>query len=63
MCSDLKLKEKGQPVDFDLYRKFSPVPMEIIDGNIFFTDLERENLLKLLNYNVGIKRTFKIIEE
>ena len=35
MCSDLKLKEEGQPVDYDLYSKFSPVPMEIVDGNIF----------------------------
>lgn len=63
MSSDLKLKEEGQPVDYGLYSKFSPVPMEIIDGNIFFTDLERENLLKLLIYNVGINKTLKIIEE
>lgn len=63
MCSDLKLKKEGQPVDYDLYSKFSPVPMEIVDGNIFFTDSERESLLKLLIYNVGIKRTLKIIEE
>jgi hypothetical protein len=63
VSNDIKLKDKGQVVNYDLYSKYSPVSMEIIDGNLFFTERERENLLKLIIYNVGIKRTLEVIEE
>ncbi|MEW9124120.1 MAG: hypothetical protein AB2421_15525 [Thermotaleaceae bacterium] len=62
MSVDIKLKDEGQPVDYNLYSKLSPVGLEVIDGNLFFTDRERENLLKLLIFNLGIKRTLEIIE-
>ncbi|MDR4886263.1 hypothetical protein RGU12_01720 [Fredinandcohnia sp. QZ13] len=61
--NDLKLKEEGQLVDYNLYSNYSPVQMEVYDGKFFVTDSERENLLKLLIYNVGINRTLQIIEE
>ena len=57
------LKREGQKVNYDLYYELSPVSLEIIDGDIFFTQRERENLLKLLIYNIGIDRTLEIIEE
>jgi hypothetical protein len=63
VSNDIKLKNNGQAVNYDLYSKYSPVSMEIIDGNLFFTERERENLLKLAIYNVGIKRTLEIIDE
>jgi len=61
--NDLMLKEEGQLVDYNLYNKLSPIQMEVFDGKFFVTDSERENLLKLLIYNVGISRTLQIIEE
>lgn len=57
------LKPEGQKVDDELYAELSLVPLEIIDGDLFFTKEERENLLKLLIYNVGMNRTLEIIEE
>ncbi|MEW5323334.1 hypothetical protein V2J23_14690 [Geobacillus thermoleovorans] len=57
------LKPEGQKVDYELYAELSPVPLEIIDGDIFFTKEERENLLKPLILNIGIDRTMEIIEE
>ncbi|OQP14085.1 hypothetical protein [Geobacillus zalihae] len=55
--------EEGQKVDDELYAELSPVPLEIMDGALSFTKEERENLLKLLIYNVGMNRTLEIIEE
>ncbi|KZE94594.1 hypothetical protein AVP43_02592 [Geobacillus stearothermophilus] len=55
--------EEGQEVDDELYAELSPVPLEIMDGDLSFTKEERENLLKLLIYNVGMNRTLEIIEE
>ncbi|MEH7248729.1 hypothetical protein V7114_18295 [Neobacillus niacini] len=63
MSFDIKLKDVGQYVDYNLYSELSPVGIEVIDGNLFFTAQERENLLRLLIFNVGIKRTLEIIEE
>ena len=58
------LKPEGQKVDDELYAELSPVPLEIMDGDLFFfAKEERENLLKLLIYNVGMNRTLEIIEE
>lgn len=57
------LKPEGQKVDDELYAELSPVLLEIIDGDLFFTKEERENLLKLLIYNVGMNRTLEITEE
>lgn len=31
------LKPEGQKVDDELYAELSPVPLEIIDGDLFFT--------------------------
>ncbi|WP_257215879.1 hypothetical protein [Fredinandcohnia onubensis] len=61
--TDLKFKEEGQLVDYNLYSNLSPVQMEVYNGKFFVEDSERENLLKLLIYNVGINRTLQIIEE
>jgi hypothetical protein len=62
--SDFKFKDEPQPIDYDLYSKLSPSSyMELIDGNLFWTKEERENLLKLLIYNIGLRRTFEIIQE
>lgn len=61
--SELKFKNEAQQVNYDLYSKYSPVPMEMDDGQLFFTVTERENLLRLLIYNVGLNRTMEIIEE
>jgi hypothetical protein len=60
---DIKLKDDGQLVNYNLYRGLSPVPIEVFDGNLFITETERENLLTLLIFNLGIKRTLEIIEE
>ena len=61
--SDLLFKNKPQLVNYDLYSKYSPVPIESNDGMLLFSTEERENLLKLIIYNVGIKRTLEIIDE
>jgi hypothetical protein len=31
---DLRLKNQPQPVNYDLYEKYSPVPMECWDGEL-----------------------------
>jgi hypothetical protein len=62
--SDFKFKDEPQPIDYDLYSKLSPSShMELIDGNLYWSSEERENLLRLLIYNVGLRRTFEIIRE
>jgi len=64
MMSDFKLKNEPQKIDYDLYSKLTPEShMELIDGNLYWTTEERENLLKLLIFNVGIRRTLEIINE
>jgi hypothetical protein len=62
--SSFKLRNEPQLIDVDLYEKLSPhSPMELIDGNLYWSAEERENLLRLLIYNVGIRRTLEIIDE
>jgi hypothetical protein len=66
--TDLRLKSEPQPVNYDLYEKYSPVSMECWDGELICPDeygeKQRENLLLLLiYYNIGIQRTLEIIEE
>lgn len=65
--NDLRLKNEPQPVSYDLYEKHSPVSMECLDGELIGPDeygqKQRENLLLLLIYNVGIQRTLEIITE
>ncbi|BDG30447.1 hypothetical protein [Parageobacillus thermoglucosidasius] len=62
--SDFKFKNEPQKIDYDLYSKLTPSShMELIDGNLYWSAEERENLLRLLIYNVGIRRTLEIIQE
>jgi hypothetical protein len=64
IMSDFKLKNEPQKIDYDLYSKLTPEShIELIDGNLYWTTEERENLLKLLIFNVGIRRTLEIIDE
>jgi hypothetical protein len=59
--TDLRLRNEPQAVNYDLYEKYSPVPMECWDGELIGADeygeKQRENLLLLLIYNIGIQRT------
>jgi hypothetical protein len=65
--TDLRLKNEPQPVNYDLYEKYSPVSMECWDGELIgpdeYGEKQRENLLLLLIYNIGIRRTLEIIAE
>lgn len=61
---DFKFKNEPQKIDYDLYSELTPSSnMELIDGNLYWSVEERENLLRLLIYNVGIKRTLEIINQ
>jgi hypothetical protein len=67
VVTDLRLENEPQPVNYDLYEKYSPVSMECYDGELIgpgeYGEKQREHLLLLLIYNIGIQRTLEIIAE
>jgi hypothetical protein len=57
-----KLTKESQPITKDTLLKYWRKP-KIINGKLFANAYQRENLLLLLIYNIGVDRTLQLISE
>jgi hypothetical protein len=48
-------RKEPQRISFEQYQEHTPEKLEMYENNVFFTEEERINMLKLLMTNVGIK--------
>ncbi|WP_256988922.1 hypothetical protein [Bacillus sp. EB106-08-02-XG196] len=61
------MKNEPQPVNYNLHEKYSPVSMECWDEELIgpdeYGEKQRENLLLLLIYNIGIQGLWKLLRK
>ncbi|ESU73438.1 hypothetical protein T260_02445 [Geobacillus thermopakistaniensis] len=46
---------KPQPVTYSQYERYTPEKLELVQGDLLWSDQERIDLLMLLLYNVGLE--------
>ncbi|MBW8351550.1 hypothetical protein K0H71_19210 [Bacillus sp. IITD106] len=56
-------KKEGQPINYDIYEKFTPAEnkLEVMDGVFLPFNNEREKMLLLCLYNMGLQNFVDIL--
>lgn len=60
---DIVPSREPQQVTYSQYKRYTPEKVELIKGNLLYSEQERINLLLLLLYNVGLEAFLQHLPE
>ena len=60
---DIVPSREPQQVTYSQYERYTPEKVELIKGNLLYSEQERINLLLLLLYNVGLEAFLQHLPE